>query len=129
MLSKVSYWIISHLLKTGSFLQYFPYTWDDETRTFGIKPDKIYFGRFKSQHLGFRIMSKVVVGNLIFGGLRILQSIYFLDKSFQDIMFNLFVFLFSCLTNCAEFSNIYMSLGVAKFVTEFFQYEKHLTGW
>ena len=129
MLSKVSYWIISHLLKGGSFLQYYPFTWDDETRTIGIKPETVYFCKFKSRNLGFRIISKVVLGNLIFGGLRILQSIYFLDKPFQDIMFNLFIFLVSCLTNCAEINTIYMPVEVAKFATEYFQYEKNLTGW
>ena len=127
MLSKLSFWIISRNLKLGSFLRTNPFTWDDETRTVGVKPEKTYLGVFKGQNYGFRIISGLVMGNLVFGGLRVFQSIYFLEKSFQDCMFNLFIFSFSCLSNIVLLNTFCMPHEVSKFATLLFQQEKHLT--
>ena len=128
MLSKLSFWIMSRVLRLGSSLRFNPFTWDDETRAMSEKPEKTYFGCYKSRNLGFRIVSGLVTGNLVFGGIRILQSIYFLDKSFQDIMFNLFIFLVSCLSNVVQLNTFSMPHEIATFVTLLFQQEKLLTG-
>lgn len=127
MLSKLTYYILNCLFKFSGLMNLIPYTFDMKTRAVTIIPEKTYFGIFKSRPLGYRIMSLVVIGNLVFGGIRLLQSIYFLDKSFQDCMFNLFVFLVSCLSNLVQLNNLCKPEEVAKLGTIFFQQEKYLT--
>ena len=128
MLSKLSFWIMSRVLRLGSTLRFNPFTWDDETRATGVKPPKTYFyGFYKSRNFGFRIVGGLVIGNSVFGGVRILQSVYFLDKSFQDIMFNLLIFLVSCLSSVVQLNTYSMSHEIATFITLFFQHEKLLT--
>ena len=131
MLSKLSLYIISRSLKLGSALRINPYTWDDERRTMDVKPERTYFGVFKSRNFGFRIISGLISGNLVFAGLRVLQSFYFLSlqlQSFQDCMYNFLLFLVSCLSNIAQLNTIYMHHEISKLGTMFFQYETRLTG-
>ena len=127
MLSKLTFWIISRCLRLGAMLRFNPFTWDDETRTMSVKPEKTYFGCYKSRNFGFRIVGGLVIGNLVFGGVRILQSIYFLDKSFQEIMFNLLIFLISCLSNIVQLNTFCKPNEIASFGTLLFQMEKRLT--
>ena len=128
MLSKLSYRIIYYLVKLGSFLRLVPYTFDMESLVIGLRPETKYFGLFRSQYLGYRVLSVIVIGNMVFGGLRLLQAIYYLNTSFQDCMFNLFIFLVSCLANIVQLSTIYQPAELAKVVTKYLQRERRLSG-
>ena len=124
----VNLWILSIFFKVGSFFHIFPYVFNPETRVVRIKEPKTYFGGiFQCHLLGFKVNTLAVFGNLVFGGFRILQSIYFLQKSFQDNMFQLFVFGLSLLSNVIQLNNLRFSAEMARFLTDFFLHEKRLT--
>jgi hypothetical protein len=128
MLSNFSWNVISTIAKVGGALRLFPFELNSETRKLSVKPAKTYFfGLFTSQNLGFKIMSALVFGNFGFGAIRVLQSIFISQKSFQDAMFQTFVLIISFLGAAIQMNSFTCTTDFAAFITGFAQNEKRLT--
>jgi hypothetical protein len=128
MLSKFVWLIIAILVRIGAILRFFPFKWNPVTRELSVEPKSSYFfGLFTAQSLGFKIMSGLVFGNFVFAVFRIWQSIFYLSGSFQDVMFQLFIFLIVCLANLVQMCTLKSPSDIAIFVTEFAQLEMRLT--
>ena len=133
MLSNLTFRIISIICKIGSFLQLFPFRFNSETRELIMKPRIQYtictpIFSWKIEFSSFKIISIVLYLNFIFGIFRLFQSIYFLQKSFQDIMFNLFIVLVNFLGNVIQLSNFLSTNDLMALINQFIKHEKRLTG-
>jgi hypothetical protein len=105
----------------------YPFKWDRKALILTIHPGKTYLGYFRIRNLGYKVLSGIVMGNFVFAAFRLWQSIYITRRSFQDCMFNVFIFLLVALGNLVQTANLTRGERLAKFFTEFLQNELRLT--
>jgi hypothetical protein len=130
MLKRVTKGIMTTLVRLGFTFRLCPFTWDPATKTFPIplvRTRLLPWLNIYMDFLGFKLMTSLVIGNSIFGALRTIYSIYFMELGSQKILLECLLWILTFFTVTLQINHYLNRHGVAKFLEEFFKLEEYWT--
>jgi hypothetical protein len=130
MLKRVTKGIIIRLIRLAFTFRFCPYTWDPATKTFPIplvRTRLLPWLNIYMDFLGFKLMTSLVIGNSIFGALRTIYSIYFMELGSQKILLECLLWILTFFNVTLQVNQYLNRHAMAELLEEFFKLEDYWT--
>lgn len=120
--------IVHGFVRVTSYLKLNCFTWDGEYNGIGTEsPTTSILGLIKINRLGLKVSSGFIIANFIYGVMRIVQSLVYLQLPFQSIFFQLFVLGLSLLNATLMTYFLYNMEEFGKWFSMLIRYERKVT--